>query len=75
MTECPLECLTFCEETFIQAHETFILTVIASGSTLLGMVFAYLLKSRCSKIKCFGLSCDRTPIPIDEMMNTTVSSV
>ena len=70
MTVCPVDCLSFCEESFIQKHETFILTLVASGSTLLGMIFSYLLKSRCSKISLCGLSCDRVP-PQDTPIRST----
>ena len=71
-TICPLNCLSFCQESFIQKHETFILTVIASGSTVLGMVFAYLLKSRCSNISVCGIGCDRTIPPDTPIRSSTV---
>lgn len=70
MTElCPAHCVNLgCPKpSFIEANETFILTVVASGSATLVAVLAYFLKSRCSSISvCWGfLSCIRKPLPID----------
>ena len=30
-----------------------------------GTVLTYFLKSRCRKIKCLGLECDRTPVDLE----------
>ena len=62
---CPIACVTAAcpDDTFIQKHETFLLTVIGILSTALTAMLSYFLKSRCTKIKCFGVSCTRVPIP------------
>ena len=67
---CPLHCVNIaCKQpSFLEQHETFILTIIGIGGSGLGVLLAYFLKSRCSKIKvCFGcLKCDRTPLANDK---------
>lgn len=67
---CPLHCVNIaCKQpSFLEQHETFILTIIGIGGSGLGVLLAYFIKSRCSKIKlCFGcLKCDRTPLDIDK---------
>ena len=73
MTEpyCDLRCINSgCPQpSFLQEHETFLLTIIASISGCLGLSFTYFLKSRCSKIKlCWGiLSCNRIPVPVADV--------
>ena len=54
--DCPIECINrdlICASPpdFLEKHNGFVLT--------------YFLKSRCKKIKCFGLECDRTPIELE----------
>jgi hypothetical protein len=70
---CPLECVNIaCKDaSFMEKHETFILTVIGIVGSGFGVLFAYFLKSRCKKIKvCFALlSCDRVP-PVDLPIET-----
>ena len=65
---CPVHCVNLgCPQpNWLEAHETFVLTVIGIGGSGLGVLLAYFLKSRCSNIKvCWGLfSCVRTP-PVD----------
>jgi len=63
MTQCPIECLP-AEPDFLEKHATFVLTfcgILSAGTTA---VLTYLLKSRCKKIKCCGLECDRSPIEL-----------
>jgi hypothetical protein len=59
MTElCPLHCINAgCPQpSFLEEHETFILTIISLAGTGIGVLLAYCLKSRCKKIKfCCGL--------------------
>ena len=59
--ECPVECLRVAcpEDSWLQKHESFVLTLTASLSALLGMLLNYCLKSRCTTIRFCGLSCDR----------------
>ena len=80
MTElCPVHCVNIaCKDpSFLESHETFILTIIGIGGSGLGVLFAYFLKSRCRKISvCYGLfNCDRTvlEIPIEEVNVVTES--
>ena len=65
---CSIECVNIgCPQpTFLQLHETFVLSIVGIGGSALGILLSYFLKSRCRKIKvCFGLfSCDRVP-PVD----------
>ncbi len=52
------------EETWIQKHESFVISMLASGSAILGIVLAYCIKSRCTRIKFCGVEIERTPIPV-----------
>ena len=68
MELCSIECVNIgCPQpTFLQLHETFVLSIVGIGGSAFGVLFAYFLKSRCKKIKCcFGLfSCDRVPVDL-----------
>lgn len=61
---CPIECVkSACPDPdFLEKHSTFVLTAVGSLSALLGVVFSYCLKSRCTNIKTPCLSCDRVPL-------------
>ena len=63
---CPIECVrSACPDPdFLEKHSTFVLTLTASVSATLGVFFSYLLKSRCKKIACCGLVCDREPLDL-----------
>ena len=52
---------------FLEKHNAFLLTVIASGSAALGLIFSYFLKSRCRTISIFNgcIACDRTPVDLE----------
>jgi len=75
---CPIDCVNLsCKDaSFLEKHETFVLTIIGLGGSAFGVMFAYFLKSRCKKIKCcFGLfSCDRIP-PVDLPIEPTEVNV
>ena len=64
---CPVSCVrSACPEPdWLEKHETFVLTVAATLSAALGVMFSFFLKSRCTKIKCFGFACDRQPVDLD----------
>ena len=64
MVTCPIECVKDNPD-FIERNGAWLLSVIASSSALFGYLLSYLLKSRCKKIDCWGLKCDRTPIDLD----------
>tara|TARA_R100001463_G_scaffold69486_1_gene122957 strand:+ start:153 stop:422 length:270 start_codon:yes stop_codon:yes gene_type:complete len=60
---CPLECVkSGCpsDPDFLEKHSTFVITMGGMISACIASIFAYFLKSRCSKIKTPCLSCDRT---------------
>ena len=63
-TLCPIECVTAaCEEPdFLTKHNAFVLTLVGIFSGALGVITAYFLKSRCTKIGCFCINCERTPL-------------
>jgi len=62
MTSCPIECI---EKTWLEKHESFVITLVGLVSGVLGLVFTYFLKSRCTKIHCCGVGCTRNPITLD----------
>ena len=64
---CPIECVrSACPDPdFIEKNGAWLLTVIGLFSACMGTIFAYLLKSRCKKIKCCGLECDRAVVELD----------
>ena len=67
--QCPIECVkSGCEDPpdWLSKHSTFLLTLIASLSASLGVVFTYLLKSRCKNIKTPCVSCDRDVIEVTD---------
>ena len=71
MTVCPIECVRAAcpSPDWLEKHETFTLTMVATISAFVTAVLSYFLKSRCTKIKCFGMSCIRQPLPIDSSFN------
>ena len=78
MTLCPLECVrSACPDPdWLEKHSTFVLTATGALSGLIGVVFAYFLKSRCTKVSCLCFKCERTPLAIDptnvEVVNNNV---
>jgi len=68
MTVCPIECVrSACpEDDWLQKHESFVLTVVGLLGGGAGVLLSYFLKSRCTKIRCFGFSCERQPIALDQ---------
>ena len=65
--QCPIECVrSACPDVdFVEKNGAWLLTVIGLITGCLGMMFTYFLKSRCKKIKCLGLSCDRDVVALD----------
>ena len=47
--------------------ESFLITIIAAIGTLIAGILACALKSRCSRIKCCCIECDRIVIPPSEL--------
>ena len=66
MENCPIHCVDIgCPvESFLQKHESFILTIVASTSAGIGLLLTYFLKSRCKKITLCCIQCDRDPIEL-----------
>ena len=60
-TLCPIDCIaaSLCQKDFLEKHSTFVLTASSVFSALLATVFTYFLKSRCSKIDCLCIKCER----------------
>ena len=67
--ECPISCVRAAcpDPDFIEKNGAWLLTVIGVFTACVGSVFAYFLKSRCKKIKCCGVSCDREVQSIEEI--------
>ena len=66
MVDCPIQCVSIaCKEpSWLETHESFLLTILASISALFGGLFAFFLKSRCKKIDCLCFKCDRDVIDL-----------
>jgi hypothetical protein len=67
---CPLKCMNrdvICESPpdWLEKHSTFLLTFIGAVGGAISVLLAYCIKSRCKKIKCFGIECDRTPVDLE----------
>jgi len=77
MTVCPIECVRAACPTpdWLEKHETFTLTMVATVSAAITALLSYFLKSRCTKIKCFGMSCNRQPLNLDEIANANVNDI
>ena len=50
---------------FIQRNGAWLLSVIGLLTTCLSGCLVYMLKSRCTKIKCCGFECERDVVQID----------
>ena len=75
--ECPIECLDSCcpnEPGFVEKNGAFILTLVGGVTACMGMVLTYFLKSRCKKVSCLGVSCDRDVIALEANDVKVISS-
>jgi hypothetical protein len=64
MVTCPLECFTACpQQTWLQAHESIVLGLTATGAALFGLCLQCILYSRCTRINarcgCLRAELDR----------------
>ena len=59
-----------CDPDFIERNGTWILSMLAIVSAGVSGLFMYMLKSRCSTIKCCGAECQRDVVAIE---TTTVN--
>ena len=66
MVECPIECVrSACPDPdFVEKNGAWLLTVIGLVTAAIGAVLTYFLKSRCKKIKCCGIVCDRDVVEL-----------
>jgi len=74
LIECPVECLTYDSDDWLQKHSTFTLTIVGSLSAMMTLIFSYFLKSRCTKIKIGCLSCDRIPPAVNVVNEVNVEN-
>lgn len=49
---------------FIERNGAWLLSVMGIMSACIGGLLAYMIRSRCTKIKCCGLECDRQVIDL-----------
>lgn len=65
MVVCPLECIyRESPPTWLETHESFVLTIVASISAMVGVMFSYFLKSRCKRIDVCCVKCDREVVEL-----------
>ena len=50
---------------FLQKHGAWLLTIVGIATGAFSALLVYFLKSRCRKISCWGLSCDREVLELD----------
>lgn len=64
---CPVECVSIAcpRADFIERNGSFILMIVAAASGFAGIFFTYFLKSRCTTIRCFCITCDRDVVTLD----------
>ena len=65
---CPIECVkSGCNDPpdFLEKHNGFLLTLVASLSACVGVVLTYFLKSRCKNIRTPCISCDREVVALE----------
>ncbi len=72
---CPLECMqNLNPPDWLEKHNAFVLTLVGILGGGAGVLLSYFLKSRCTKIKCCGINCDREPITLDSSQVEVVTS-
>ena len=60
MVICAIECFEACpQQTWLQVHESFVVTTTATIAAVFGMLLQCILRSRCTSIRFGCLSCDR----------------
>ena len=63
---CPVDCVkSGCPDPdWLEKHNGFLLTIVASVSACVGIMLTYALKSRCRNIKTPCMSCDRDVVAL-----------
>ena len=63
-----------CDATeFVSTNSAFILTFTGILGSCCTATLVYILKSRCTAIKCCGFSCERQPLTNTELRNVTIA--
>lgn len=64
---CPLECINSAcaPPDFIERNGTWLLTLVGVGTSFVGALLAYFLKSRCKKVKCLCIQCEREVLQLE----------
>ena len=72
---CPIDCVRIAcpDPDWLEKHEGFVITIVGLMGGACGVLLTYFLKSRCKKISCWGLSCDREPIQLEPSQIEIVS--
>ena len=60
---------------FIERNGTWVLSMLGVVSTFFGGLFAYLLKSRCTSIKCCCMECQRNVAPLEAPTPQPINTV
>ena len=69
MSTCPIECVNIvCNPSWLEKHESFVLTIVGLAGTGIGVLLSYCLNSRCKNIKAGCISCDRDVLPPDNLV-------
>ena len=69
MSTCPIECVNIvCNPSWLEKHESFVLTIVGLAGTGIGVLLSYFLNSRCKNIKTCCISCDRDVLPPDNLV-------
>ena len=73
---CPMDCIrTGCNDNNEETRNAFLITLIGSLSAILGLVFSYFIKSRCTNIRTPCISCDREVIQIKKENENQINNV
>lgn len=59
---------------FIERNGAWILSLTALCFTCFGTLLAYMLKSRCKTIRCFGIYCDRDVLTVEDIRKLEANS-
>tara|TARA_R110000822_G_scaffold24748_1_gene75163 strand:- start:1457 stop:1696 length:240 start_codon:yes stop_codon:yes gene_type:complete len=65
-TNCSIDCIiAICPAlSFLQKHESFVLSIVGFIGAGVGMILNYFIRSRCTKIRIGCISCNRNPIDL-----------
>jgi len=59
---------------FVSANSTFLLSAMAMALSAVGLFFTFLLRSRCERLRCCGMECDRQVLSEDAMRTVRVAA-